>query len=117
MTMRLGVRDLEIWQIAPAPTTPHTAPTAPGFSARSGGLGVRGFYIIMWAWHDYKTFCFLVYFDIWRIFSSMMLFMRIAQNILQHLGPQTTVDDDKNTTGFDIGFANLASDPVGFYSN
>ena len=33
--------------IAPAPATPHTAPTAPNFSALSGRLGVRGFYVIM----------------------------------------------------------------------
>ena len=38
--------------IAPAPATPHSAPTVPEFSALTGGIGVRGFYIIMWAWRE-----------------------------------------------------------------
>ena len=33
--------------IAPAPATPLNAPKAPEFSALSGGVSVRGFYIIM----------------------------------------------------------------------
>ena len=33
--------------IAPAPAALHTVPTVPKFSALLGGIGVRGFYIIM----------------------------------------------------------------------
>ena len=48
MNMRIGVRDLKIWQHRWNPAIPHTAgaPTAPKFSVLTGGIGVRGFYVI-----------------------------------------------------------------------
>ena len=35
--------------IVSAPATPYTAPTVPEFSVLTGGIGVKGFYIIMQA--------------------------------------------------------------------
>ena len=69
--------------IAPAPATPHTAPTAPEFSVLSGGLSVRGFYIIMLARCERVKYRYIEFFvldyDSFPIsFQSGITFLLVA---------------------------------------